>query len=167
MELYTYPNLDIACNKIISHKADVPGPLLSDHLVFASQVITYPRFDCMSLNDIHGSPESLGSQVQGCQLSRIIRETPEFEPFLLFSRLESEISRTIADFRKMKFQIFCLICAILLLTQNISSQIPVCRCNISNQCDRWEVNQLGQTLQFQQHLFHQYFFTNDVMCRAL
>ena len=36
MELYTYPNLDIACNKIISHKADVPGPLLSDHLVFAS-----------------------------------------------------------------------------------------------------------------------------------
>ena len=36
MEVYTYPNLDTACNKIISHKVDVPGPLLSDHLVFAS-----------------------------------------------------------------------------------------------------------------------------------
>ena len=36
------------------------------------------------------------------------------------------------DFHKMKFQIFCLIWAILLLTLNVSSQIPVCRCNISN-----------------------------------
>ena len=35
MELYTYPNLDIACNKIIAHKVDVLGPLLSDHLVFS------------------------------------------------------------------------------------------------------------------------------------
>ena len=30
---------------------------------------------------------------QGCQLSRIIQETPDFEPFLPVSRLESEISR--------------------------------------------------------------------------
>ena len=45
--------------------------------------------------------------------------------------------------------------------------IPVCRCNISNQCDCWEVNQLGQMLQFQQHLFRAYFFKNDVICRAL
>ena len=35
--------------------------------------------------------------VQGCQLSRIIRETPDFELFLPVSRLESEISRIIAE----------------------------------------------------------------------
>ena len=29
--------------------------------------------------------------MQGCQLSRIIRETPDFEPFLPVSRLESEM----------------------------------------------------------------------------
>ena len=34
---------------------------------------------------------------QCCQLSRIIRETPDFEPFLPVSRLESEISRTVAE----------------------------------------------------------------------
>ena len=33
---------------------------------------------------------------QACQLSRIIRETPDFESFLPVSRLESEISRIIA-----------------------------------------------------------------------
>ena len=49
MELYTYPNLDIACNKIVSHKVDVPGPLLSDQLVFVSWVVAYRRFDCMAL----------------------------------------------------------------------------------------------------------------------
>ena len=35
--------------------------------------------------------------LQYCQLSRIIRETPDFEPFLPVSRLESEISRIIAE----------------------------------------------------------------------
>ena len=35
--------------------------------------------------------------VQGCQLSRIIRETPDFKLFLPVSRLESEISRIIAE----------------------------------------------------------------------
>ena len=35
--------------------------------------------------------------LQGCQLSRIIRETPDFEPFLPVSRLEAEISRKIAE----------------------------------------------------------------------
>ena len=35
--------------------------------------------------------------LQGCQLSRIIRETPDFEPFLPVSRLEAEISRIIAE----------------------------------------------------------------------
>ena len=34
---------------------------------------------------------------QGCQLSQIIRETPDFKPFLPVSRLESEISRIIAE----------------------------------------------------------------------
>ena len=34
---------------------------------------------------------------QGCQLSRIIRETPGFKPFLPVSRLESENSRIIAE----------------------------------------------------------------------
>ena len=34
--------------------------------------------------------------LQGCQLSQIIRETPDFEPFFPVSRLESEISRIIA-----------------------------------------------------------------------
>ena len=37
------------------------------------------------------------SHYQGCQLSRIIRETPDFEPFLPVSRIESEISRIIAE----------------------------------------------------------------------
>ena len=35
--------------------------------------------------------------VQGCQLSQIIPETPDFELFLPVSRLESEISRIIAE----------------------------------------------------------------------
>ena len=34
--------------------------------------------------------------LQGCQLSQIIRETPDFEPFFPVSRLGSEISRIIA-----------------------------------------------------------------------
>ena len=37
------------------------------------------------------------SHYQGCQLSRITRETPDFEPFLPVSRIESEISRIIAE----------------------------------------------------------------------
>ena len=36
------------------------------------------------------------SQAQGCQLSQIIRKTPDFGPVLLVSRLESEISWIIA-----------------------------------------------------------------------
>ena len=39
----------------------------------------------------------LGIATQGCQLSRIIRETPHFKPFLPVSRLESEISRIITE----------------------------------------------------------------------
>ena len=34
---------------------------------------------------------------QGCQLSRIIQETPGFEPFLPVSGLESEMSRIVAE----------------------------------------------------------------------
>ena len=59
-------------------------------------------------------------ETQCCQLSQIIWETPDFEPLLLVSRLESEISRIIVkfaitctlDFLSMKFQIFCIVWAI-------------------------------------------------------
>ena len=67
---------------------------------------------------------------QGCHLSRIIRETPDFEPFLSVSRLESEIFRVIAEVCQSCR--FCVVWAILLLTSNVSSQTPVCHCNISN-----------------------------------
>ena len=76
---------------------------------------------------------------QGFQLSQIIRETPEFEAFLPVSRLESEISRMIAEvchffvdstFWQLNFKYFALF--ELLLTSNVSSQNPVCHCNVSN-----------------------------------
>ena len=35
--------------------------------------------------------------MQGCQLSQIIRATPDFEPYLPVSRLMSGISRIIAE----------------------------------------------------------------------
>ena len=37
------------------------------------------------------------ARLQGYQLSQIIQETADFEPFLPVSRLESEISRTVAE----------------------------------------------------------------------
>ena len=54
---------------------------------------------------------------QCCLLSQIIGETPDFGPYLLVSRLESDISRIIAkavtfcrlDFPIIKFQIFCVV----------------------------------------------------------
>ena len=74
---------------------------------------------------------------QCCQLSWIIRETPDSGPYLLVSRLEYEISQIIPDvchffsgldFLTIKFQIarlfvhrlFCIVWAILMLTLNIS-----------------------------------------------
>ena len=56
---------------------------------------------------------------QCCQLSQIIRETPEFGLYFLVSRLESDISQIIAkvaishrlDFLTIKFQIFCFVWA--------------------------------------------------------
>ena len=62
--------------------------------------------------------------MQGCQLSWIIRKNPDFELFRPVSILESEISWIIAevcqiscrfDFLTMKFQIFCVVLAIVLL----------------------------------------------------
>ena len=62
--------------------------------------------------------------MQGCQPSWIIRKNPDFELFLPVSILESEISWIIAevcqiscrlDFLTMKFQIFCVVLAIVLL----------------------------------------------------
>ena len=78
------------------------------------------------------------SITQGFQFSQIIRETPDFEPFLPVSRLESEISRMIAEvchffvdstFWQLNFKHFALF--ELLLTSNVSSQTPVCHCNVS------------------------------------
>ena len=54
---------------------------------------------------------------QCCLLSQIIGETPDFGPYLLVSRLESDISQIIAkavtfcrlDFPIIKFQIFCVV----------------------------------------------------------
>ena len=45
------------------------------------------------------------------------------------------------DFPTMKFQIFCVVWIILILTLNVSSQTPVCNIDISN-------NVIGQMLQF-------------------
>ena len=66
---YTYPNLDIACNKV-----EVPGPLLgrdlpphppfnscqrqpplSDHSVFAFLVVAYERFDYSNFSIVEKS----------------------------------------------------------------------------------------------------------------
>ena len=47
---------------------------------------------------IHGQKVRYHAEsMQCCQLSRIIRETPDFETLLPVSRLESEISRVIAE----------------------------------------------------------------------
>ena len=68
-------------------------------------------------------------QYQGCQLYRLIRETPDFEPFLPVSRVESEFPKyaisCIFTFLTMKFQIFCVDWAIIPLKSNVSSQTPV------------------------------------------
>ena len=60
---YTYPNLDITCNKL-SYEVDMTGPLheratlwfnsckrpppISNHLVYAFWVVAYGRFDCIT-----------------------------------------------------------------------------------------------------------------------
>ena len=59
----------------------------------------------------------ISSTHQCRQLSRIIRETPDFGPYLPVSRLESNISRIIVkiaisctlDFLTIKFQILCVV----------------------------------------------------------
>ena len=59
----------------------------------------------------------LSYEMQSCQLSRIIRETPDFRLYLPVSRLEFDISRIIAkvaiscrlDFPTINFQIFCVV----------------------------------------------------------
>ena len=85
---------------------------------------------------------------QCCQLHWIIRETPDFGPYLLVSRLEYEISQIIPDvchfFSRLsdnkisnsqalcshtEFQIFCFVWAILMLTLNVSLYTPTCHCN--------------------------------------
>ena len=59
----------------------------------------------------------------------------------------------------MKFQILCVVWAILLLASDVSLQTPVCHCNRSS-------NVIGgsNVTIFQQHVFRAFCFTNDVMC---
>ena len=93
----------------------------------------------------------MGASIQSCQLSRIIRETPGFEPFFLVYDWSCRSLPFLVD-STMKFQMFWVFWAILLLTSNVSSQTPVCHCNISN-----NVNQLGHDSN-NEHLFHAFFF---------
>ena len=64
---------------------------------------------------------------------------PDFGPYLPISRLENEISRIITkgchffsrlDFPTIKFQLFCIVWGILMLTSNVCSSTPVYCCNI-------------------------------------
>ena len=73
-------------------------------------------------------------QIQYCQLSWIIRESPDFGPYLPVSRLESDISRIIAkvaiscrlDFPTIKFQIFCIVWATVNMEHfHINSGMPL------------------------------------------
>ena len=59
-------------------------------------------------------PDNSGDAMN--EISRIITEVRHF-----FSRL---------DFLTIKFQLFCVVYAILMLTSNVSSLTPVCHCNI-------------------------------------
>ena len=59
-------------------------------------------------------PDNSGDAMN--EISRIITEVCHF-----FSRL---------DFPTIKFQLFCVVYAILMLTWNVSSSTPVCHCNI-------------------------------------
>ena len=85
---------------------------------------------------------------QCCQLSRIIQETSDFGPYLLVSRLESDISQIIAkvaiscrlDFPTIKFQIFCVVWAIVNMERFLIINLTVSK---------------------------SIFGTNDVICRAM
>ena len=60
--------------------------------------VTFKIFMNLKINILHSYLVFLDvCNVQCCQLSRIIQETPDFEPFLAVSRLESEISRIVAE----------------------------------------------------------------------
>ena len=78
----------------------------NDHVHISKRSYSYPKyvfelsqliyyliciFSCFHEIALYKTVKSM----QFCQLSRIIRETPDFEPYLPVSRLESEISRII------------------------------------------------------------------------
>ena len=94
---------------------------------------------------------------QCCQLSRMIRETPDFGPYLLVSGLESDSSRIIAkvaiscrlDFQTIKFQIFCVVWA----TVNMEHFLLI----------NWTV----YTCDLRRSKSKSIFGTNDVICRAI
>ena len=76
-------NTDKRCFRIQTSDMGSPlaGPLDSDW-----------RFDSLCGSHLRSQRE-----LQGCQLSQIIWETPDFKPFLPVSRFESDISRIIAE----------------------------------------------------------------------
>ena len=103
----------------------------NDHVHISKRSFSYPKyvFELLQLNYylicifscFHEIAlyKTVIKSMQFCQLSRIIRETPDFEPYLPVSRLEAEISRIITkvchliscgpDSLTMKFQIFCVV----------------------------------------------------------
>ena len=79
------------------------------------------------------------SITQGFQFSQIIRETPDFEPFLPVSRFRvwnlADDRRSLpffvdSTFWQLNFKHFALF--ELLLTSNVSSETPVCHSNVSS-----------------------------------
>ena len=67
------------------------------------------------------------------------------------------------DFLSMKFQIFCVVWAIWLLTLNISSETPVHHCNIS-----WIMYLVrSKPVRYKGYNSYMFFCKNDVMFRAL
>ena len=100
----------------------------SQHLFYPSRYLIFPQGIEISF---HLS--------QCCQLSQIIHDTPDFGLYLPVSRLEYEISKKIAevchffsrlDFLTMKFQLFCIVTAILMLESNVSPLTPACHSKI-------------------------------------
>ena len=86
-----------------------------------SRLETTPKNDCEIVKQYTDTetvlstlPDNSGDAMN--EISRIITEVCHF-----FSRL---------DFPTIKFQLFCVVYAILMLTSNVSSSTPVCHCNI-------------------------------------
>ena len=101
-----------------------------------------------------------------CQLSWIIWETPDFGPYLMVSRLESDISRIITkvaiscglDFTTIKCQIFCLVW----VTVNITFPHNF-YCNVNNNVAKYELFMCYIRWSESTSIFG----SSDVICRAI